>query len=295
MSDLDFSNLSPAKPAAGAAPAAPPPPPVYNAAMAMEFFKSAGKPEGFPAGATIFAEDEKGGLFKSPKMYVLIVGEVQMIAQNQVIGSVRAGETFGEMGVIARAARTATAKAKTDCTVIGLDEKQYQQALQQKPEFALMLMSIINTRLRSTIARLRASGALHAGEAKEVPIFDKKLLAGLVNLMAASQPPMEYAAGKMIMQEGSAGALMYVVLEGRVAITIKGGLVGRAGPGGVFGEMALVDQATRAATAIAETDCNLLAINRPTFLQLVKTSPAFGASLLAGLAARARDMAERNK
>jgi CRP/FNR family cyclic AMP-dependent transcriptional regulator len=292
MSDLDFSSTSPIKPAAQ--PAAPPPPPIYNAAMAMEFFKSTGKPEGFEAGATLFAEDEKGGLFKSPKMYVLIVGEVEMIAQNQVIGTVRAGETFGEMAVIAQAPRTATARAKTQCTVIGLDEKQYEQALHKKPEFALMLMSIMNTRLRSTISRLRASGSLHAGEAKSSSIFDKKLLAGLVNLMKG-QDPVEYPAGKMIMQEGTGGAFMYVVLEGRVAITIKGGLVARADPGGVFGEMALVDQSMRAATAVAETDCKLLAINRLAFLHLVKTSPAFGASLLAGLAERAKDMAVRNK
>ena len=292
MSDLDFSNTAPMKPAA--APAAPPPPPVYNAAMAMEFFKSAGKPESFEAGATIFAEDEKAGLFKSPKMYVLILGEVEMLAQNQVIGIVKAGETFGEMAVIAKAPRTATARAKTGCTLIGLDAKQYEQALQAKPEFALMLMSIINDRLRRTIARLRASGTLHAGEAKETTIFDKKLLAGLVNLMSAQEPAV-YPQGKMIMQEGAGGAFMYVVLEGKVAITIKGGLVGRAGPGGVFGEMALVDQATRAATAVAETDVKLLAINRAAFLQLVKTSPAFGSALLSGLAERAAGMAVRNK
>jgi CRP/FNR family cyclic AMP-dependent transcriptional regulator len=292
MSDLEFSSTSPAKPAAQ--PAAPPPPPIYNAAMAMEFFKSAGKPESFEAGAVLFSEDEKGGLFKSPKMYVLIVGEVEMIAQNQVIGIVRAGETFGEMAVIAQAARTATARAKNSCTVIGLDEKQYQQALHKKPEFALMLMSIMNNRLRSTISRLRASGSLHAGEAKEVSIFDKKLLAGLVNLMSG-QDPQFFPAGKMIMQEGTGGAFMYVVLEGKVAITIKGGLVAKAGPGGVFGEMALVDQSNRAATAVAETDVRLLAINRVAFLHLVKTSPAFGASLLAGLAERAKDMAVRNK
>ena len=292
MSDLDFSSTSPMKPAAQ--PAAPPPPPIYNAAMAMEFFKTAGKPESFEAGAVLFAEDEKGGMFKSPKMYVLIVGEVEMIAQNQVIGTVRAGETFGEMAVIAQAARTATARAKTACTVIGLDDKQFQLALQHKPEFALMLMSIMNNRLRSTITRLRASGSLHAGVAKESVIFDKKLLAGLVNLMSGQDPQL-YPAGKMIMQEGTGGAFMYVVLEGKVAITIKGGLVGRAGPGGVFGEMALVDQSNRAATAVAETDVKLLAINRTAFLHLVKTSPAFGASLLAGLAERAKDMAVRNK
>ena len=88
---------------------------------------------------------------------------------------------------------------------------------------------------------------------------------------------------------------MYVVLEGRVAISIRGALVQYVVPGGVFGEMALVDQSVRAATAVAETDCKLLAINRNAFLHLVKTSPAFGASLLAGLAERAKDMAVRNK
>jgi len=294
MSDLDFSNTAPQKPVQQ--PAAPPPPPIYNAAMAMEFFKSAGKPESFAPGATIFKEDDKGGgLFgKSDKMYVLILGEVEMIAQNKVIGIVRAGETFGEMAVIAQAARTATARAKTACTLIGLDDKQFQVALQQKPEFALMLMSIMNNRLRSTISRLNANRALHAGEAKESVVFDKKLLAGLVKLMAG-QEPARYDAGKMIMQEGTGGAFMYIVLEGKVAISIKGGIVARAGPGGVFGEMALVDQSVRAATATAESPCALLAINRNAFLQLVKTSPAFGAALLAGLAERAKDMAVRNK
>ena len=124
-------------------------------------------------------------------------------------------------------------------------------------------------------------------------IFDKKLLAGLVNLMKG-QDPVEYP-GQVDHAGGQRRRFMYVVLEGKVAITIKGGLVAKAGAGGVFGEMALVDQSTRAATAVAESDVKLLAINRTAFLQLVKTSPAFGASLLAGLAERAKDMAVRNK
>lgn len=291
MSDLDFSQPIPPRPAPAAAP---PPPPVYNAAMAMEFFKAVGKPEGFEQGKVIFAEDEKGGIFSRPRMYVLIVGEVEMLVQSKVIGSVKAGEVFGEMGVIANAARSATARAKNACTVIGLDDKQFLAGLQQKPEFALMMMSVMNARLRSTIARLRASGSLHAGTVSDAPAIDKKLLAGLVKLIGGHDA-VRYDAGKTIMQEGTAGALMYVVLEGRVSISIKGAPVAKAGQAGFFGEMALVDQSPRAATATAETDCSLLAINRPTFLNLVKTSPAFGAALLSGIAERAKDMAERNK
>jgi len=53
---------------------------------------------------------------------------------------------------------------------------------------------------------------------------------------------VRYPGGKAILAQGQAGALMYVVLEGRVAISLHGEVVERAGPGGVFGEMALVDQ-----------------------------------------------------
>ena len=57
------------------------------------------------------------------------------------------------------------------------------------------------------------------------------------------------------------------------AISIRGAVVERVGPGGVFGEMALVDQSPRSANAAAETDCTLLAINRNVFLNLVKADP----------------------
>ena len=50
--------------------------------------------------------------------------------------------------------------------------------------------------------------------------------------------------------------------------------------GGVIGEMALVDQSPRVATAMAEADASMLAINRKDFLTFVKTKPEFSVSLL---------------
>jgi CRP-like cAMP-binding protein len=87
---------------------------------------------------------------------------------------------------------------------------------------------------------------------------------------------------------------MYVVLEGRLAVSIQGKLVERIGPGGVFGEMALVDRTPRLATVTAETPCALLAIARNTFLDLIRASPDFAVSLLGAVGERARFIASRN-
>ena len=64
----------------------------------------------------------------------------------------------------------------------------------------------------------------------------------------------------------------------------------RVGPGGVLGEMALIDEAPRAASAVAETDCSLLPVSRNDFLALIKNKPAFGVALLKTLADRLRFM-----
>ncbi|UCF75450.1 MAG: cyclic nucleotide-binding domain-containing protein [Betaproteobacteria bacterium] len=67
-------------------------------------------------------------------------------------------------------------------------------------------------------------------------------------------------------------------------------VVERLGPGGVFGEMALGDQSTRGASAVAETDCVLLPVNRSDFLDLITSSPEIGMSLLRAIAERLRYM-----
>jgi CRP-like cAMP-binding protein len=285
MSDLDFSKTIPGRIAEVARPAQSP---IYNAAVAMNFFRAAGKSEEIAQGATLFAENDKtGGLFsKGDKMYLLLEGEVAVSAGGKELGSVKVGEIFGEMAALTQQPRSATATAKTRCRIVSIDGKQFQAGLQQAPEFALMLMSIMILRLRQTAARLRASSALSVGDlSKASSVFDKKLMTGLQRLMHEREP-VRFAAGRAIMKEGDTGALMYIVLEGTVAIAIQTKVVERVGPGGFFGEMALVDQSPRSASATAETDCALLGMNRNDLLALVKTSPAFGMSLLKAIADR---------
>jgi CRP-like cAMP-binding protein len=284
--DLDFS-----KPAGSPKPAAAPQAPIYVPAIAHAFFESAGKEEAVAAGTVLFAENDKASriLLKRDKMYLLVEGQVGLFAKGKPIGTVKAGQIFGEMAAITESPRSATARAHTPCRVIALDDKGFHSALQKKPEFALMLMGMMINRLRSMMAQL--SGVPNAADAKEAPrVFDKNLLAGLAEGLG-DQAQQRYDKGKVIMVAGQTGALMYVVLEGRVAISIRGALVQYVGPGGVFGEMALIDQSPRAANAAAETDCILLGINRNVFLNLIKSDPTFGASLLTAVAERVRNTA----
>ena len=290
MDDLDFSQPAkkpePAKPAAPVAPA-----PVYNPAIARDFFATAGKEEQFAAGSKIFAENEKASriLLKRDKMYLLLEGQVGLTAKGKPVGSVKVGEVFGEMAAISESARSATAAAHTDCRVLSVDDKQLNAGLQSKPEFALMLMSIMINRLRGMIARLLTTPQA-ADAAKETRVFDKNMVAALAKGLG-EQNTVRYDKGKIIMVQGQAGAFMYVVHEGRVAISLRGTVVERVGPGGVFGEMALVDQGARTANANAETDCALLAINRQIFLNLIKADPTFGVSMLTAIAERVRNTA----
>jgi CRP/FNR family transcriptional regulator, cyclic AMP receptor protein len=286
--ELDFTgSLKLPRPAAAAPHAAP----IYVPAIARAFFESAGKEESFAAGTVIFAENEKASriLLKRDKMYYLVEGQVALVAKGKPIGMPKAGEVFGEMATISDSPRSATALARSGCRVLSLDDKQFLAALEKKPEFALMMLGTMIGRLRAMIARLSGVPSAPVGM-KESRVFDKTLMASLADGLG-DQATVRYNRGQVIMVAGQAGALMYVVSEGRVAISIRGVVVERVGPGGVFGEMALVDQSPRAANAVAESDCALLAINRLVFLNLVKADPTFGISLLAAMAERLRNTA----
>jgi CRP/FNR family transcriptional regulator, cyclic AMP receptor protein len=265
----------------------------YSPALALEFFRATGTVETKPAGKPIFVENEKaGGLFsKGARMYLLLDGEIGLMVKNKFFGVVKAGEIFGELAVIAGLPRSATAMAKAECRVISLDEKQFHAALQKTPDFALMLMASMGQRMRQSIARLGTTGSAEVAAVERSNVIDKKMLSELAK--EVTDQPQTFTAGRTLMSAGVVGTSMYVVLEGHVAISIGDRVVERVGPGGLFGEMALVDRSARAATAIAEDECKLIPIGRNDFIALVKAKPAFGALLLKALAQRMQYLARQ--
>jgi CRP-like cAMP-binding protein len=267
----------------------------YNSSIAMEFFRFGGRPKVFAKGKKIFSENQRGipFLLMPNRMYLLLDGEVGIFARDKPVGTVRPGQIFGEMASLDQGPRTGTALARTACRVISLDDRQIRAALGKYPEFALMLLSVMIGRLRESISRVASSDAPLARTKWMQPApLRKDLIEDLARVLGP-EAHHSYETGDTILREGQVGVLMYVVLKGTVAIRVAGKLIETVGPGGLFGEMALVDRTPRLASAVAETKVRLLAINRNAFLSLVKHSRRFAASLLAAVSARARYAASR--
>lgn len=104
------------------------------------------------------------------------------------------------------------------------------------------------------------------------------------------QNRMSVSRGATIFTEGERGDTMYVIVEGRVQILRKGSkspvVLATLQPGSFFGEMAVVDQAERTATAVALTDVSLLAVHASELELLLAQRPDVGAKMIRTLVRR---------
>jgi CRP/FNR family transcriptional regulator, cyclic AMP receptor protein len=100
-------------------------------------------------------------------------------------------------------------------------------------------------------------------------------------------------AGKVIFKEGEPGDVVYVVLDGQVELHVNGELVETVEPGGILGEMALIEQAPRVATASAKTACDLQPISEARFMSMIQQTPHFALQIMKVIASRLRRMNAR--
>jgi CRP/FNR family cyclic AMP-dependent transcriptional regulator len=264
----------------------------YNSGAAEMLFRASGKEERFSNGQTIFLEDEKvtkGGLFKPPsRMYFIAGGDVLLTMGPRPLDTVKKGEIFGEMAVISGRPRSASATARGDVTVFSMDADELQAAIGRNPEFALMLASVMYDRLRFIAARL-ASRPIAGGQptARQATAFEPRLVAQMEAALPRTAV-VRHRQETLIMKEGQAGKFMYLVKSGRVAIAVGSTVVEVVGPGGTFGEMAVIDQSPRTARAGTLEETELLAIDRESLIAVVRQHPEIAMALLRAIADRLR-------
>jgi serine phosphatase RsbU (regulator of sigma subunit) len=98
--------------------------------------------------------------------------------------------------------------------------------------------------------------------------------------------------GSVIIREGLPGEEMFVLIEGELNITLQGKRIDYLTPGMILGEMAMIDDRPRSATATAATDCILIRIDRARFRELISHSPAFALRVMNVMSVRMRRLME---
>jgi CRP/FNR family cyclic AMP-dependent transcriptional regulator len=127
---------------------------------------------------------------------------------------------------------------------------------------------------------------------RTVPIFselDDSAIASLARLSQRRKCPKD----SPVFFENEQGDFFFMILEGRIKVTILGDdgrevILSMLGPGDFFGEMALLDNEPRSATAIAVEDSELLSLHRTDFQAVISDNREIMAALIRILSARLR-------
>ncbi len=119
------------------------------------------------------------------------------------------------------------------------------------------------------------------------------LLIGAIKLPGNTGRIRRFRPGEVLFSAGEPGDGFYVIESGRVRITAAVGageprLLATLGPGDTVGEMAVLDDAPRSATACAETATETRHMSREELLQLIERQPALALDLIRSFSARMR-------
>ena len=103
---------------------------------------------------------------------------------------------------------------------------------------------------------------------RRVPIF-AELPQATLERIASRVAPEIYDAGAVIFRQGDPGERFYIVESGTIEIDVDGQSVGVFGPGTSFGEIGLLRNVPRTATAVTRTPVRLAAVDGPAFVEAV--------------------------
>ncbi len=278
-----------------------------------------------PRGAELFRQGDP-----SREALAVVEGGAQLVRATHfgpyVYAEVGAGELLGEQGFFDRRARAGDAVAAADLEVVVIDTDRVLSLAAEQAGFELAMLwafwRSLADKLRQSNRRLEsffraptgspgAAAEVAAGHhdrsvdlaARRAVFAEQRLSAMETNFLASLSRHLRFDSGEVIFREGDVGEAMYLVFDGQVMISklINGAgeeALAFLGRGAYFGEMALIDDQRRSATAKAHAGgAVVLEIQRDVvegLLQLQRVSAAPLLRLLCSLIAeRLRDSDEK--
>ena len=274
----------------------------------------------FNRGDVIFREGDYGESF-----FRIIEGSVDVIINYQgenekKLTELGTGAYFGELAVLEAYPRSATVIANADQTKVKeIGEKEINDYFTQEPATILELFRHIGDRLRTLTADYEEASAVYEKLSAGENVQDESLKGRISKVLsrfigrhgkpisADAQQTLEDAdfaagftkdtteckAGTVIFTEGEPGRCMYVVHWGKIGIYADYGkpeqkLLTELLPGKSFGEMGMISNEARSATAVAIDDSTLEIIRPDDLEELFRENPLKVDMLLQNLSGRLR-------
>ena len=110
-----------------------------------------------------------------------------------------------------------------------------------------------------------------------------------IRKIRGSLDEVEVPAGKVLVEEGRIGLEFFLIVSGKATVSRNGKKVATLGPGGYFGEPALLDRRPRAATVVSDTDMDVLVLSQRQFNSVLQSAPSIARKLLTAMANRVRE------
>lgn len=126
----------------------------------------------------------------------------------------------------------------------------------------------------------------------KVPLFEgcsEQVIEGIADVTTEQS----FADGQPVVQQGQVGNGLFIVVSGGVRIVSGTRELGRLGTGEFVGELSVIDQRPRTATALAEGPTTCLALASWDLLALIGRDRELTLNLLRGLAGRLRQADEQ--
>jgi cAMP-dependent protein kinase regulator len=166
------------------------------------------------------------------------------------VGRIEAGGSFGELALMYNAPRAATVmSAEPNCTLWALDRVTFRRIL-----------------MESTFARRR----MYEGFLEEVPLLSS-LTPYERSKIADALESQKFPPGHTIIREGDPGHEFYLLESGEAAAYKSGSdePVKNYKKGDFFGELALLNDAPRAASVVSQTEVKVARLGKSAFQRLL--------------------------
>lgn len=210
----------------------------------------------FRPGQPVVRQGERADAF-----YVVRKGTLQVVEEDPETGeevrtlrTIGRGEGFGELGLAEASPRTATVRAIGDAEVFQVDKGTFDEFLAnilRAPDFAPTLQAVAELRQLACFSHLESGELVRLLEHGEWVVSSPK---------------------DTIIEQGEAGDAFYAIRSGQVEVLEDGTPVRTMGPGGHFGEIALLLDVPRTATVRAMTAVRAFRLDREGFDELVRES-----------------------